>query len=452
MGRRGPDPVRVTVTKRQRAALEALVEDQDARLRLRQRARIALGVADGDSNRDVAVSVGVSEPTVSTWRARFAEGGLAALEDRPHVPRPGRRAGRPLATVELSIEQREVLERWCRRPTTAAGLARRSRIVLLAAEGLGNDEVAERVGCHPATVTKWRQRFLAHGLVGLSDEYRPGRPRTVSDDAVEAVVTKTLEELPGDGSTHWSTRTMAEAVGLSQSTISRVWRAFGLRPHRVDRFKISTDPNFVDKVHDIVALYLNPPERAVVFCVDEKTGIQALDRTQPSLPMLPHSPATATHDYIRNGTIDLFAALNVGTGEVITRTDRQHRSIEFRKFLDLVADEAPADIDVHVILDNASTHKTAAIDKWLRQHPRFELHFTPTSSSWLNLVERWFAELTNKKLRRSAHRNTRALAEDILAWAEAWNDNPRPFVWRKTADEILQNLSRYLQRTTDSGH
>lgn len=450
--RRGPEPAAVVLTRRQRDELRAIVGDERERVRLRQRASIVLAAAEGAANREIAAEVGVSQNTVSMWRSRFAEAGVSALTDRPHLVAPGQRAGRPLAPLTLTIDQREVLERWCRRTSTAAGLALRSRIVLLAADGLANIEVAARVGCDPATVTKWRTRFLAGGLVGLSDEYRPGRPRTLSDEAVEAVLAKTLEELPADGSTHWSTRTMADAVDLSQSTISRIWRAFGLKPHRVESFKISKDPNFVDKVHDVVALYMNPPEHAIVVCVDEKTGIQALDRTQPSLPMLPGSPATATHDYVRNGTIDLFAALNIGTGHVITRTDRQHRSIEFRKFLDLVADQVPNDVAVHIILDNASTHKTAAVTKWLQRHPRFEFHFTPTSSSWLNLVERWFAELTNKKLRRSAHRNTQHLANDIIAWAEAWNTNPRPFIWRKTADEILENLKRYSQRITDSRH
>jgi transposase len=449
MGRRGPILVPVELTGTQRRQLTRVAADEsDAAMA--GRARLVLLAAGGASNTEIADAVGLNATSVGRWRARFVAQGVAGLVDQRHVP-AGRR-GRPLALLMVSDEQREVLTRWCRRPTTAAGLAMRARIVLAAAEGLSNQEVAQRVGCTPATVTKWRRRFVERGLVGLSDEYRSGRPRTISDDQVEAVITKTLEELPADGSTHWSTRSMAQAVGLSQTAISKMWRAFGLKPHRVDTFKISTDPHFVDKVHDVVGLYLNPPERAIVLCVDEKTGIQALDRTQPSLPMLPGSPATATHDYIRNGTIDLFAALNVGTGTVITRTDRRHRALEFRKFLDLVADQVPDDVDVHVILDNASTHKTPAIDRWLRRHPRFELHFTPTSSSWLNLVERWFAELTNKKLRRSAHRSIAHLADVVIAWAETWNDNPRPFVWRKTADEILQNLARYCQRITNSGH
>ena len=442
----------MTLTARQRGELARIIGDDSCGGRLKDRVRIVVAAAEGAANNEIARQVGVAHNTVSIWRSRFAEGGVAALADRPHRVWPGQRAGRPLAPITVTDEQREVLQRWCRRTTTAAGLARRARIVLLAGEGLGNSEVAERIGCDPATVTKWRKRFIEQGLVGLSDEYRSGRPRTITDDRVEDVVTKTLEGVPTGGATNWSTRSMASAVGLSQTTIGRIWRAFGLKPHRVDSFKISTDPNFIDKVHDVVGLYLNPPERAVVLCIDEKSGIQAIDRTQRSLPMLPGSAATATHDYVRNGTVDLFAALNVGTGEVITSTEKRHRAIEFAKFLDLVAGEVPQGLGVHVILDNASTHKTPAINKWLQRHPNFEFHFTPTSSSWLNLIERWFAELTNKKLRRSAHRNTSQLADDILSWAETWNDNPRPFVWRKTADEILQNLKRYLDRINDSGH
>jgi transposase len=404
------------------------------------------------SNVEIAESLGVSATTVSSWRRRFAEGGVAVLADRPRTAGEGRRLGRPVSSVEVSDEQREVLGRWCRRTTTAAGLARRARIVLLATEGHSNEEIAARVGCHPATVSKWRARFVERGLVGLSDEYRSGRPRTISDEQVEDVVVKTIETKPEDGSTHWSTRSMAANVGLTQTMISKIWRAFGLQPHRVKNFKLSTDPNFIDKVHDIVGLYLNPPERAVVFCVDEKTGIQAIDRTQPSMPVLPHSPATATHDYIRNGTVDLFAALNTGTGEVITAIEKRHRAIEFRKFLNQIDKAVPEDLDVHLIADNLSAHKTPSIDRWLKTHPRFTIHFTPTSSSWLNLVERWFSELTTKLLRRSAHTDTRQLANDIIAWAENWNDNPHPYVWHKTAEDILESIKRVCERISNSGH
>jgi transposase len=448
----GPRPVTVTLNEADRRSLETLAVDEAATQRLRVRARIVLGAAEGLSNAEIAEVVGVSDTTVTTWRRRWVDDGMDGLAHRSPTAGPHKRLGRPLEPLVLDAESREVLERWTRRSTVSAGLSRRARIVLAAAEGASNTEVAETVGCHVVTVAKWRSRFMNSGLVGLSDEYRSGRPRTISDDDVEDVIVRTLKQPPPDQATQWSTRTMAEAAGHSQSSISRMWRAFGLQPHRVNTFKLSTDPHFVDKVHDIVGLYLNPPERAIVICIDEKTGIQALDRTQLAFPMLPGSRATASHDYVRHGTIDLFAALNTGTGEVITRTDKRHRAIEFRKFLDLVADELPDDVDVHVILDNASTHKTPAIQKWLKRHPRWEFHFTPTSSSWLNLIERWFSELTTKKLQRSTHTSTRALTNDIIAWADAYNTNPRPFLWRKTADEILESLKRYLNRTFNSRH
>lgn len=440
----------VTVGKAERRRLEELVTDESASERMRTRARIVLAAADGASNPEIAEQVGADQVTVRKWRRRFVEEGIDGLDHRPAAPDKVR--GRPAPPLELDDEAREVLERWVRRSTISAGLARRARLVLEAATGASNVEVAERVGCNPNTVGKWRRRFGEGGLMALSDEYRPGRPRTISDEAVEKVIVKTLEEAPPAEATHWSTRSMADAVGLSQTSVSRIWRAFGLAPHRVSAFKLSTDPNFIEKLHDVVGLYLNPPERAVVICVDEKTGIQALDRTQLALPMLPGSPTTRSHDYVRHGTVDLFAALNVGTGEVITRTDKRHRTIEFRKFLDQVADEIPDGLDVHVILDNASTHKAPAIKKWLQRHPNWEFHFTPTSSSWLNLIERWFSELTTKKLQRSTHTSVRQLANDIIAWAESWNANPRPYVWRKTADEILDSMRRYLQRITDSRH
>jgi transposase len=276
----------------------------------------------------------------------------------------------------------------------------------------------------------------------LLDEPRPGRPRTVTDAHVDAVITKTLESAPKDA-THWSTRSLALEVGLTQSAVHRIWRAFGLQPHRAETFKLSRDPQFVAKVRDVVGLYLNPPERAVVLCVDEKSQIQALDRTAPILPMAPGLPERATHDYKRHGTSSLYAALDVSTGKVIGALHSRHRAIEFKTFLQRLHREVPADLDVHVILDNSSTHKTPAIQKWLTAHPRFVLHFTPTSASWLNLVERWFAELTNKKLRRGAHRSVGQLNTDIRAWIETWNDDPKPFVWAKTADQILDSIARY---------
>ena len=343
------------------------------------------------------------------------------------------------------------MERWARRPTTAQALALRCRIVLACAEGLSNVEVADRLGVSRMTVGKWRSRFVSDRLDGLHDEPRPGGPRSIGDDDVERVIVKTLEETPRDA-THWSTRSMAQAAGMSQSAVSRIWRAFGLKPHLVDTFKLSPDPLFIDKVRDIVGLYLNPPEAAVVLCVDEKSQIQALDRTAPVLPLIPGTPERRTHDYRRHGTTNLYAALDVASGYVITDMTPRHRAEEFRRFLNRIDHSVPADLDVHVIVDNNATHKTPAIQRWLLRHPRFTLHFTPTYSSWLNLVERWFAELTNRWLRRGTHRSTRELVASIRTWITNWNDEPKPFVWHKTADEILDTLANYCQRISDSGH
>jgi len=344
--------------------------------------------------------------------------------------------------LTVTDEEREVLQRWSRRPKSPHSIAQRARIVLLAAEDMSNKDVAEKVGVNPATVLKWRKRFLESRLDGLIDEPRPGAPRTIGDADVEAVVVRTLEETPTDA-THWSTRDLAAKSGISASSVGRIWKAFGLKPWLTDGFKLSSDPQFVDKVRDVVGIYMNPPEHAVVLCVDEKTSIQALDRTQPSLPMRPGQVERRTHDYKRHGVTDLFAALNVATGQVLHQTRQKHRSIEFRQFLDTIDANVPADLAVHVVLDNASTHKTPAIHKWLLAHPRFTFHFTPTSSSWLNLVERWFAELTRKKLQRSAHRSIKELTADLDNWVSAWNENPKPFVWHKTADQILDSLKKY---------
>jgi transposase len=354
--------------------------------------------------------------------------------------------------IELTDQERLQLEGWARRRTTAQALALRSRIVLAVADGdRSNTELAGELGVSRGMVAKWRSRFAEHRLDGLTDEPRPGRPRTITDDQVDAVITKTLETTPKDA-THWSTRSMATEVGLTQTAVSRIWRAFGLQPHRQDTFKLSKDPLFVDKVHDIVGLYLNPPERAVVLCVDEKSQIQALDRTAPILPMLPGVPERATHDYKRHGTSSLYAALDLSTGKVLGALHARHRAIEFKRFLNTIDREVPTGLDVHIVLDNSSTHKTPAIKKWLLAHPRFELHFTPTSSSWLNLVERWFAELTTKLLKRGTHRSVTALNNDIRAWMNTWNDDPRPYVWTKTADQILDSIRRYCDRINDSDH
>lgn len=327
----------------------------------------------------------------------------------------------------------------------------RSRIVLACADGGSNSEVAQRLGVDRSTVRRWRDRFVEARCDGLLDEPRPGRPRTVDDGKIKDLITATLETTPRDA-THWSTRSMAEHLGMSQSTVSRVWRAFGLAPHKQDSWKLSKDPLFTEKVRDVVGLYLNPPERALVLCVDEKTQIQALDRTQPIFPMLPGTPQRASHDYVRNGTSSLYAALDIASGKVIGSLHARHRATEFLAFLRKIDTEVPADLDVHLVMDNASTHKTPAVKRWLAAHPRFVIHFTPTSSSWMNLVERWFAELTNKKLRRSAHRSVRELNADIRDWIDTWNDNPRPYVWVKTADQILESIATYCDRINDSGH
>jgi transposase len=360
--------------------------------------------------------------------------------------------GRPKAPLVLTDDERQTLQRWSRRATTAQALALRARIVLACADGVTNQQVAERLGIWPQTVAKWRGRFVRQRLEGLSDEPRPGRPRMITDDQVEQVITKTLEEPPPNHDTHWSTRSMAKATGMSQTAISRIWRAFGLKPHLQETWKLSTDPQFIDKVRDIVGLYLDPPEAALVLCVDEKSQIQALDRTAPSLPILPGTPARRSHDYVRHGTASLFAALDVASGRVISQVYRRHRHQEFLKFLRAIDAAVPAELELHLVCDNYQTHKTPEIRRWLVRHPRFHLHLTPTYSSWLNLVERWFAELTNRKLRRSAHRSVAELEADLAAWIAAWNDDPKPFVWTKTADEILDNLARYLHLINNSGH
>ncbi len=359
--------------------------------------------------------------------------------------------GPSLTEIVLSDDERETLERWERRPKSAQALASRCRIVLMCSEGGSNSEVAARLGVDRSTVRKWRNRFLEHRLEGLHDEPRPGAPRSVSDDAVEAVIVKTLEETPVDA-THWSTRSMAKATGMSQSAVSRIWRAFGLKPHLTETFKLSPDPFFVDKVRDVVGLYINPPESALVLCVDEKSQIQALDRTSPVLPLRPGLPERRTHDYVRGGTTNLYAALDVASGHVIADMTEHHRALEFRRFLNLINRSVPEDLDVHLVVDNVSTHKTPEIHRWLLRHPRFQLHFTPTYSSWMNLVERWFAELTNKWLRRGTHRSTKELETAIREWIDRWNEEPKPFVWHKSADEILDTLARYCERISDSGH
>ena len=361
------------------------------------------------------------------------------------------RTGRPMAPLTLSDADRETLERWVRRPTTAQALAQRARIILRAANGRSNIAIAQELSITKQTVGKWRKRFLTQGIDGLLDEPRPGAPRTLSDEDVERVITLTLETTPRDA-THWSTRSMAKRAGLTQSAISRIWRAFALQPHRSESFKLSSDPLFIEKVRDVVGLYLNPPDKALVLCVDEKTQIQALDHSQPLLPMRPGQIERRTHDYVRHGTTSLFAALDVKTGEVLANCHKRHRSVEFRRFLNAIDQSVPGDLDVHLILDNYQTHKTALIKNWLAKRPRFHLHFTPTSSSWLNLVERWFAALTEKQLRRGVFRSTRELEGAIQHYVQNTNRDPKPFIWTKTADEIFASIARFCMRTSDSGH
>jgi transposase len=355
--------------------------------------------------------------------------------------------GRPKATLVLSPDEQRELTSLAHRSRSAPAIARRARLVLACADGLDNAVVARRLRMSPATVCKWRGRFVATRVAGLFDEPRPGTPRQIEDTAIEALIVRTLESTPR-GATHWSTRTMAKATGVSHMTVSRIWRAFRLQPHRTETFKLSPDPLLIPKVRDIVGLYLNPPDHAVVLCVDEKSQIQALDRTAPLLPLRPGQAERRTHDYKRHGTTSLLAALDAKTGTVIAETHRRHRSIEFRTFLDRIDAQVPAALDVHIVLDNYGTHKTPLIQRWLAKRPRFHVHFTPTYGSWLNLVERWFAELTTQQLQRGAHRSVSELERAIWACIETRNAEPRPFVWTKSADDILASIARFAQRTS----
>lgn len=354
--------------------------------------------------------------------------------------------GRVADAVVLSDDERRFLEGQVRRHKASRSLSDRCRMMLLCAEGLESKEVARKMGVHEHTVGKWRRRFVRDRIEGLTDEYRPGRPRTVTDTQVAEVIERTLHSTPQDAS-HWSIRSMATEIGLSHTTIRRIWSAFGLQPHRSETFKLSTDPLFVDKVQDIVGLYLSPPNRAIVLCVDEKSQIQALDREQPVLPMMPGVAERRTHSYIRHGTTSLFAALDIATGAVIGKCYKRHLAKEFRDFLKQIDGRMPKGPDRHLVMDNYATHKTPKIKAWLARRQHWHVHFTPTSASWINQVERWFAELTRKQLQHGVHRSTAELEADITAFIASHNENPRPYKWVKSADEILAAVKRFCHRT-----
>lgn len=360
------------------------------------------------------------------------------------------RTGRPKQSLTLVPTDKEKLTLLARRPKTAQRVAVRSKIVLRAAEGQSNQKIARDLGITGATVGKWRERFRLQGMEGLADEPRPGAPRKITDAQVEAAVTKTLESVPA-AATHWSTRSLSQQVGLSQSAIVRIWHSFGLQPHRSETFKLSTDPYLVEKVRDITGLYLNPPEHAIVLSVDEKSQVQALDRTQPILPLRPGLPEKRTSDYERHGTTSLFAALDIATGKVIGNCHRRHRHQEFLKFMELVDSKLPADAkEVHLVLDNYATHKTPKVIRWFARHPRYHLHFTPTSGSWINQVERWFAGITQKRIRRGSFTSVPKLEKAIQEYLDHNNENPKPFVWTADADLILGKIQRLCERISNS--
>ena len=445
----------VQLSSEERTELERLAGEASGRLAVR--ARLILGCAAGKPDSAVAADCKVTSKTVAMWRTRFCERRLEGLSDKPRPGRPRIHAQRqlhvdqergrsPRLTVRLVGDERDELERLTRRARTNRHLALRAKLVLASADGASDRAVAEAHHVNPKTVATWRKRFCERRFEGLYDEPRPGAPRTIDDAQVEKIVVETLETTPR-AATHWSTRKMAEKAGIGRSSVSRIWRAHGLKPHVVRGFKLSNDPQFIEKVRDIVGLYMNPPDNALVFAFDEKPQIQALERAQPILPMDIGMPERQTHNYIRHGTLDLFAALNIASGEVIAKTKNRHRAKEFVAFLKHMDATVESDLDVHVILDNLSAHKAAPVKRWLLRNPRFHLHFTPTYSSWLNLVERFFALVTDEALRRGSHTSIPQLRKAIYDYVDMHNAKGKPFVWSKTADEILDKIREFGERT-----
>lgn len=428
------------LTATERALLLALAEGGAEHVG--RRASMVLSAAEGTSKAQIARDFGTARSIVRVWLRRFESERVAGLTDQP-------RSGAPKAELVLADDEREELERYVRRATSSQRLALRSRIVLRCANGLPNKHVAAEIGVNPSTVAKWRQRFVEDRLDGLHDQDRPGAELKITDETVEELIVTTLETMP-KGRSHWSTRSMAKKIGMSHSSVGRIWRAFELKPHRSKTFQLSADPLFIAKVRDVVGLYMNPPDNALVLSVDEKSQIQALNRTQPLLPLRPGQAERGTPEYERNGTTSLFAALDIATGGVIGKCYARHRAVEFRKFLNLIKSEVPANLDVHLICDNYSTHNTPSIKRWLARNQRFQIHFTPTHASWLNQVEGWFSILTSQQLKRASHYSVNELVGAINEFLDAHNENPKPFKWTKTADEILASVAAFCYRTLEA--
>ena len=431
---------RPVLSAAERAQLLAFVEGSDKRVG--RRASMVLKAAEGMSKAQIARDLGTAPARVRTWVKRFESDRVAGLGERP-------RTGAPKAELIVADDERKELERYVRRATSSQRLALRSRIVLRCADGLTSKDVAAEIGVNPSTVAKWRRRFVEDRLDGLHDQDRPGVEPKITDETVEGLLVATIETMP-KGRSHWSTRAMAKNIGISHSSVGRIWRAFELKPHRTKTFQLSTDPLFIEKVRDVVGLYMNPPDNALVLSVDEKSQIQALNRTQPLLPLRPGQAERGTPEYQRNGTTSLFAALDVATGKVIGKCYARHRAAEFRKFLNVIKSEVPADLDVHLICDNYSTHNTPSIKRWLAKNQRFHVHFTPTHASWLNQVEGWFSILTTQQLKRGSHYSVKELVSAITEFLDAHNEAPKPFKWTKSADEILGSVAVFCYRTLEA--